>query len=511
MFLPRRLFILALSGTMVMGMQASRRRKPSSAPASSSARPGPDDEAGPDAEAAAEAPRPPLPPTPPPVPGEPLYSMEILNQDAESVIWAFARQAHITVTLLDRPATRISLSFARFTLEKALRAILTAADLDFVKTEDGYVVGLTVDLKLRFPRPDDKIIDATYRCRRIDATTLAKTLEENFAEVADFKVSAGPEYLTPVVEDVSRIGTEDIHDSELLRATEEKHRIHDVAISGPPDVVRRALSLARKFDQPRKQVRVNVRVVRMTTSASRNLGVAWMPSLNLAATEVPNPGFTASDNPSGSSVAQGTGLTLGKFTHSLVTVNATLNALEQSGQAKTLANPTLLVLDGERSAILSGTKYVLPEIKLKDPAGQAEYDTVEVKLGLYLQVGVQVGLDGDMTLTILPQVSTLTGFNTINTIGYPIISTVEEHATVRATKGEVIVLGGLKQEADSESRTAVPFLSKLPVLGRLFSNSNKVKNTEELMFVLSPELVEDREQPLEMKLSVTPAPGPPES
>jgi type II secretory pathway component GspD/PulD (secretin) len=453
----------------------------------------------------------PPPPAPPPAPGEPLYSLEIHHQEAESVIWAFASEAHITVTLLDRPSARISLRFTNFTLEKALRAILAAADMEFVKTEDGYIVGLAVDLKLRFPHPDDKIIDAVYRCRRIDATTLAESLEKSFTDVADFKVSPGPEYLTPVVEDASPVGSEEIHDHNLLTATEEKHRIHDIVISGPPDVVRRALSLARKFDRPRKQVRVNIRVVRMTTSASRNLGVAWMPSLSLSANEVPNPGFTASDNPSGNESAQGTGLTLGKFTHSVVSVNATLNALEQSGQAKTLANPTLMVLDGERSYILSGTKYILPEIKLKEPGGQAEYDTVEVKLGLYMQVAVQVGLDDDMTLTIYPQVSTLNGFNTINTIDYPIINTVEEQATVRAVKGDVIVLGGLKQEVSSDSKSGIPFLSTLPLIGKLFSNTNKAKNTEELMFVLTPEIIDETELALDMTLSVAPAPDHPVS
>jgi general secretion pathway protein D len=275
--------------------------------------------------------------------------------------------------------------------------------------------------------------------------------------------------------------------------------------------VRRALSLARKFDRPRKQVRVNIRVLRMTTSASRNLGVAWMPSLGLSANEVPDPAFAASDKSSGNSTPQGTGLTLGKFTHSVVSVNATLNALEQSGEAKTIANPTLTVLDGERSFILSGTKYILPEIKLKEPGGQAEYDTVEVKLGLYLQVAVQVGLDDDMTLTIFPQVSTLNGFNTINTVDYPIINTVEEQATVRAVKGDVIVLGGLKQEVSSDSKSGIPFLSTLPLIGKLFSNTNKAKNTEELMFVLTPEIIDETELALDMTLSVAPAPDHPVS
>jgi general secretion pathway protein D len=282
-----------------------------------------------------------------------------------------------------------------------------------------------------------------------------------------------------------------------------------VVFAGPPNLVQRALSLCHKFDRPRKQVRVNIRVVQMKTSAQRQLGVSWMQSLNLGITEVPSmvgdTGTAVTANTAaGSSIPQGNGLSLGKFTHSVVSLSATLNAMEQAGSSKTLANPTLLVLDGEKSFILSGTKYVLPEIDSRDPSGQAVYKTVVVKAGLYLQVGVQVGLDDDMVLSIYPQVTNVVDYTVISAIKYPIINTIEEQAEVRAVKGDVIVLGGIKQEVITDTNNSVPFLSKLPLIGKLFSNDNKSKITEELMFFLTPEIVEDTEQPLDMKMTITP-------
>jgi type II secretory pathway component HofQ len=458
-----------------------------------------------------ELPQPMPAPHLPVVPGEPLFTMEVYHQDAEEVIWAFAKKANIRVILLDRSPLLISFYFTNLPVEEAFREILRAADLDFVKTEHGYVVGLAIDLKLRFPNPEDKVIEATYRCRRIGADTLVKTIEKAFGETSEFRASIGPEFLTPAVEDASTVGGEDARDARVLKVSNPEYRTHDVVFSGPPDMVRRALSLARKFDRPRKQVRVNVRVVQMTSNASRNLGVAWMQSLNLSANELPTASLSGDTSTGSTSLPQGAGLSLGKFTHSVISVNATLNALEQSGESRTLANPTLLVLDGEKSFILSGTKYVLPEISLKDPSGQASYSTTTVKLGLYLQVGVQVGLDDDMVLTIYPQVSTLSSFTTINTIQYPVITTVEEQATVRAVKGDVIVLGGLKKEVTSDSKAGVPFLASLPLIGKLFSNDLKQKTTEELMFVLTPEIIEDKEPTLDMKMSVQPAPGQPVS
>ncbi len=490
MRLSRGLALLLSCAVLLPSLPARAQDAPAAAPAD------PADPAAPEA-------------SPPAPAGEPLYSIEVYRQDAETVIWEFAKQAHKTVDILDRGSTLMSVYFTNLPFDKAFKALVRAADLDYVKSEDVYTVGLPVDLKLRFPDPENQSIEGTYRCRRISADSLVKTLTAIFPE-AELRVSAGPEFLTPELESSEGFGSGDSSSSGIkaLKSTDKNFHTHDVVFSGPPDLVLRALSLARKFDRPRKQVRVNIRVVQMKTSAQRDLGVSWMQSLHLDATELPSIGtdgtpLTAT-TPAGSGIPQGTGLTLGKFTHSVVSLSATLNAMEQAGSSKTLANPTLLVLDGEKSFILSGTKYVLPQIDSRDPSGQAIYKTITEKLGLYLQVGVQVGLDDDMVLSIYPQVTSLIDYTTINSIKYPIINTIEEQATVRAVKGDVIVLGGIRQDVTVDTKDGVPFLSKLPLLGKLFSNDNKTKNTEELMFFLTPEIIEDTEQPLDMKLTVTP-------
>jgi general secretion pathway protein D len=172
-----------------------------------------------------------------------------------------------------------------------------------------------------------------------------------------------------------------------------------------------------------------------------------------------------------------------------------------------------MVLDGEKAFILSGTRYVYPKIQTKDSTGQSTYDTKEDKTGVYLQVGVQVGLDDDMVLTLYPQVASLSSFQNINGALYPIINTVEEQATVRALKGEVIILGGLKQNVLNDSKDSVPFLGHLPLLGKLFSDDLKASSDQELVFFLYPEIVEDPQYPVEMRLTTRPAsaPGQPES
>ena len=440
----------------------------------------------------------PAPPPSPPDPAEPLYSMEASHQDAVALIMEYARRANQTVTLPDSFVTRISVRFKDLPFEKGLRRIMEAADLDFVKDADGYTIGLPCDLKVRFPGPDDKIVDGTYRCRRISAATLVKTIQAIMGE-ADIKASPGPEFLTPAVEAAST-GSGDLS-IKALAPTDPNYHTHDVVFSGAPSFVARALSLARKFDQPRKQVRVNVRIVEISSSFERNLGVSWMNSLGLKATErMP----TTLDSNGYATAGTRTGLSVGHFDHDPLSLTATINALETQGEAKTLSNPNLLVLDGEKSFILSGTKYVYPQFKGKDSAGNPEYDITTEKVGVYLQVGVQVGLDDDMVLTIYPQVTEVLNFQSINGGNYPIISTNEEQATVRAIKGDVIVLGGIRIEDSSLNTPSVPFLGSLPIIGSLFSSPHRKRDAQELMIFLTPEIVEEAPPALELTLESRP-------
>jgi type II secretory pathway component GspD/PulD (secretin) len=153
---------------------------------------------------------------------------------------------------------------------------------------------------------------------------------------------------------------------------------------------------------------------------------------------------------------------------------------------------------------------VFPKIESRDSTGNPVYGVSVEKLGVYLQVGVQIGLDDDITLNIYPQVTSLQGVTNIQGVDYPIINTDEEEATVRAIQGEVIVLGGLKADHHDFNKSGVPLLSRLPILGKLFASDTKTEKSDELMFFLTPEILETGfTPPLEVKIDVTPPPPQP--
>jgi len=413
----------------------------------------------------------------------PVYSLAVQDQDVKVVLKELARRSGITLAFLPgTPSQLITLDFKAQPLEKALGQVLLAADLDYRLVDGVYNVGLVVDLNVRFPREGEKELDATYRCRRVAASTLADTLSKI---LPDLRITAGPTFLTPSMDGSGGSGAGD-DQLKVLSATDGTFKTHDVVLSGPARMVRRALALAQKFDRPRAQVRLTVKILRVSNEDTRDLGIAWMPSLTFNANEIAN----GANGPAGAASVDG--IRLGRFTHAPLAVQATLNALETAGKVRVLSKPTLTLLDGERSFVLSGSRVLYPKFTGKDQNGQSIYDVGELKIGVYLQVGVQVGLDNDMVLTLYPQVSQKGEvLSTPNGGQYPEIKTEEVQTTVRAVSGEVLVLGGLLQESKERTSTGLPFLSRIPLLGRLFGSVENSHTRSELMIVLTPELVEE--------------------
>ena len=164
--------------------------------------------------------------------------------------------------------------------------------------------------------------------------------------------------------------------------------------------------MARKLDVRRAQVKISVTIADVSLTALRELGVKWSWS-DFAVQEL-----TTHD------------INFGKFTHQPVNITAALSALEQKDQAKVLASPSISLLDGERGYVLIGDRLLFPKLIGYTQASTPIFDKEEVRVGIYLQVAAQIGANGEMTLTVYPQVSTVTGYLTVPNMGsYPQIGT----------------------------------------------------------------------------------------
>ena len=99
--------------------------------------------------------------------------------------------------------------------------------------------------------------------------------------------------------------------------------------------------------------------------------------------------------------------------------------------------------------------------------------------------------DGEITLTIYPQVSVVTSFLSVNGASYPQISTREQQTTIRVKDGEKIVVGGLIRDEDLHNVQRVPILSRVPLFGELFTYRKKTKRKSEVVITITPQIIKD--------------------
>ena len=163
-------------------------------------------------------------------------------------------------------------------------------------------------------------------------------------------------------------------------------------------------------------------------------------------------------------------------------VDATLQALQQTSMLKTLAEPTLAAVSGETANFLAGGEF--PFVTGIDPTTGTK--TVEFKpFGVQLAFTPVVLSGGRISLKVRTEVSEIASVED----GVPSINSRRAESTVELPSGGAFVLAGLIQDSMTRGVSGFPGLSKLPVLGALFSSKNFQSRQTELVMIVTPYLV----------------------
>ena len=166
-------------------------------------------------------------------------------------------------------------------------------------------------------------------------------------------------------------------------------------------------------------------------------------------------------------------------------------ALEQKGDIRTLANPTLVARSGEKASFLAGGEFPVP-VSQGGTAGSASTVTIQWKeFGVRVEFTPTVLDDNTVSLTVTPEVSALDFTSLIEIAGYrvPAINSRKTSTSVDVRSGEHLVIGGLKQTDRSKTVRKVPLLGSIPLFGLLFKSTTTETQDRELLLIVSPEIV----------------------
>ncbi|WP_340642533.1 type II and III secretion system protein family protein [Photobacterium damselae] len=161
-----------------------------------------------------------------------------------------------------------------------------------------------------------------------------------------------------------------------------------------------------------------------------------------------------------------------------------ITAIGNDGIGQVLAEPNLSVISGESASFLVGGE--LPVVTIVDNGTNVTYKEFGVKLELL----AKVRKDNKITLSLMPEVSSLDTQYSNDKYDLPALKTRRARTTVELGDGQSFVLGGLLSTEDKERLNKVPYIGDIPVLGALFRNSRTERNKTELIIVATVNLVQ---------------------
>ena len=230
-----------------------------------------------------------------------------------------------------------------------------------------------------------------------------------------------------------------------------------------------------------QQVMLEVRFIEISRTASRELGVQWNrfggnSVVNVGdrtkATGLPiGPSEVAAGVISGSSPF---GFAIARLVAGGASTDVLINALEQKGIARSLAEPNLVALSGDTASFLAGGEYPIPV------AGSFGNITVDYKkYGVGLAFTPTVLSRGLINLKIEPEVSSIDTTHTVTVAGgvsVPALTVRRASTTIELRDGQSFMIGGLLQSDTKNLIEQLPWLGSVPVLGALFSSKSYQQN-----------------------------------
>lgn len=385
----------------------------------------------------------------------------------------------------------ITLSLRQVKFKEALQIVLSIVGMKYLKVGNAFIVGAEDRLKATYPgewekanpapttgqepnktapetAPVDPVITKTHALSYAVPAQMVESLKMLF-EGKGLNVVVGPASSAPTLTDRDASNSTGVTAGVITSAAKPGGKT--LLLRGPKSVVEDAIEAAKSLDIQRAQVLIEVSILDVSDGALKELGVNW----NIGGTT-----FTETDPK---------GVNFGSITRTPFNFGAAIKALETSDKAKILASPSVRVLDEERAFVLIGNRLTLPKFDGYDANRIPIYSTSEYRVGIYLQVAPSISADGTITMAIYPQVSTIVKFTEINGGSYPDIATREAQTTLRVKSGESIVLGGLLKNDEIEQMERIPILSKIPILGELFTRRKKTKGSSQVVISLTPTLI----------------------
>lgn len=266
-----------------------------------------------------------------------------------------------------------------------------------------------------------------------------------------------------------------------------------------------------------RQVMLEAKIIEVELSEGFQAGINWANLQNGSGVGVNGQMVTTDGVPSGTTLRDllGGGLTAasgrtdgGVFGLAVRSGNfgALLQFLETQGQVQVLSSPRIATLNNQKAVLKVGTdEFFVTNVTTTTNSSSATtttsptITTAPFFSGIALDVTPQIDQEGNIILHVHPSISSVTektksiNLGQLGSITLPLAaSTVNEtDSIVRVRDGQIVAIGGLMKQSQSDTRSAVPGGADVPVLGYLLGQRAKSFSKRELVILLRPTVIRD--------------------
>ncbi len=282
-----------------------------------------------------------------------------------------------------------------------------------------------------------------------------------------------------------------------------------ILVIGRKEQIDKVDALLDKLDRKPAQVYLATVIGQLTLGDGMTTGIDYLSALNRAGkdTNFSGSSFVSRDDILAGGVAT---RAIGDLRNNIITnafgpaaglnlygaigdsVELFVTALETKSDFKILSRPSIFALNNKKATITSGQKIPYPETTTtfnNNVNGSTTSTTTFLDVVLKLEVVPLINSDGEVSLTISQVNDTVVGSQVIQPNVIPIIGTQQLVTSVTVPNGNTIVLGGLISEQKRRDSQGMPFISRIPGLGKLFREDVDNNSRSELIVFIQPQVV----------------------
>lgn len=467
-------------------------------------------------------------------PKEQTFDVEYDNEDIVFILNQLAKKTGKNIVTDNSVTGNVTVSLKKVTLDRALQVILKTSGLAYKNIDNIIVVSKpenlakisSVSVKKGFGSDTTAVIPINYA----SAETLKKTIQDIIPELEitidkrlnAFVISASDteiKYVKSLVEQMDQLPSISGDPNTITRVIRLKYgkakdvqalvtkwypqiqlvvdeRINGFIVKDNKTNMEKLEKFITTVDAPKRQVQLDVKIVDLTESGAKTLGVTWNNNSSIISTtftEVAYNGVAWQDinnanwPPTSAPLNSYQNIPFAGFGRKPLTIPMTLSYLVTKGDAKILATPKVVTLNGEKAMIKVGQKYPITYTDPRAGVLQAEYIDIAIKL----EVIPQITPDGYIMAEVSPEISEIATTRLGSTFPETITRSLKTNVIIK--QGDTIILGGLYRKDYSTTKNKIPLLGDMPFVGEMFKNNSDTSSRDEVVIMITPKLVETGE------------------